>query len=57
MNFSIIALMSFSLYSPAKLPDRLFMSFPKWLCLSFLLQGSRVCFPIMCLNWVLLNMN
>ncbi|KHF97244.1 hypothetical protein F383_21255 [Gossypium arboreum] len=30
-----MALMSFLLYSPNKLPDRLFMSFPKWLYVSF----------------------
>ncbi|KHG27526.1 hypothetical protein F383_34205 [Gossypium arboreum] len=33
------------------------MSFPKWLCVSFPLQGWRVCFLIMCPNWVPLNMN
>ncbi|KHG13407.1 Uncharacterized protein F383_19299 [Gossypium arboreum] len=57
VNFSIMALMSYPLYSQDKLPDRLFMSFPKWLCVSFSLQGSRVYFPIICPNWVPLKMN
>ncbi|KHG11576.1 hypothetical protein F383_10873 [Gossypium arboreum] len=52
-----MALMSFLLYSPEKLPDRLFMSFLKWLCVSFPLQGSSVCFLIMCPNWEPLEMN
>ncbi|KHG27110.1 hypothetical protein F383_33406 [Gossypium arboreum] len=42
----------FPLYSLDKLPDRLFISFPKWLCVSFQLQGWRVCFSIMCPNWI-----
>ncbi|KHG11775.1 hypothetical protein F383_10791 [Gossypium arboreum] len=29
VNFPIMALISYSLYSSNKLPDRLFMSFPK----------------------------
>ncbi|KHG26928.1 Diablo, mitochondrial [Gossypium arboreum] len=55
MNFPIMALMSFPLYSLDKLPDRLFMSFSKCLSSSFPLQGLRVCFLIMCPNWVSLK--
>ncbi|KHG08981.1 Deoxyribonuclease [Gossypium arboreum] len=57
VNFPIMAFMSFLLYSPDKLPDRLFVSLPKWLCVRFPLQGSRVRFPNMCSNWVPLEMN